>query len=137
MRALRALGVRFSIDDFGAGYSALGYLHQLPVDAIKLDRSFVQSLETSDAARRIVAGLITVARGLGLNVVAEGVETEGQRLVLLSAGCPQMQGYYFARPCLAEDLGEILTMCDMPAALCALASATGDSRHVPHDLALV
>ncbi len=137
MRSLRALGVRFSIDDFGAGYSALGYLHQLPVDAIKLDRSFVQSLETSDAARRIVAGLITVARGLGLNVVAEGVETEGQRLALLSAGCPQMQGYYFARPCLAEDLGEILTRCDMPAALCALAGATGESLRPLHDLALV
>ena len=137
MRALRALGVRFSIDDFGAGYSALGYLHQLPVDAIKLDRSFVQSLETSDAACRIVAGLITVARGLGLNVVAEGVETEGQRLALLSARCPQMQGYYFARPCLAEDLGEILSMNHMPEDLCALAGATGENRHAQHDLALV
>ena len=138
MRALRSLGVRFSIDDFGAGYSALSYLHQLPIDAIKLDRSFVQGLEASDAVRRIVSGLLTVARGLGLNVVAEGVETEGQKAALLGLGCPQMQGYYFARPCPAEQLLELLTRSAtpkpdsidagcMPADLCALAGATGES----------
>ena len=138
MRALRSLGVRFSIDDFGAGYSALSYLHQLPIDAIKLDRSFVQGLEASDAVRRIVSGLLSVARGLGLNVVAEGVETEGQKAALLGLGCPQMQGYYFARPCPAEQLLELLTRSAtpkpdsidagcMPADLCALAGATGES----------
>ena len=138
MRALRAMGVRFSLDDFGAGYSTLSYLHQLPIDAIKLDRSFMQGLETSDAVQRIVAGLLMVARGLGLNVVAEGVETEGQKAALLGLGCPQMQGYYFARPCPADQLQELLARAAhpaqdsmdadcMPADLCALASAAGES----------
>ena len=138
MRALRAMGVRFSLDDFGAGYSTLSYLHQLPIDAIKLDRSFMQGLETSDAVQRIVSGLLMVARGLGLNVVAEGVETEGQKAALLGLGCPQMQGYYFARPCPADQLQELLARAAhpaqdsmdadcMPADLCALASAAGES----------
>jgi EAL domain-containing protein (putative c-di-GMP-specific phosphodiesterase class I) len=104
MQQLRALGIRFSIDDFGTGYSSLSYLHRLPVDAIKLDRSFVQSIDTDPAARRLVRAMINVAEGLGLNVIAEGVETEAQRVELIAAGCPMMQGYLFSRPKPACEL---------------------------------
>lgn len=98
MKSLRAIGVRFSIDDFGVGYSSLSYLHRLQVDAIKLDRSFVQSIDTDDGARRLVTAMIGVAQALGLNIVAEGVETEEQRAAVVAAGCPYMQGFYFSRP---------------------------------------
>lgn len=98
MRDLRSCGIRFSIDDFGTGYSSLSYLYRLPVDAIELDRSFVQAISTDEAARRLVQAMIGVAQDLGLDVIAEGVETEGQRLALIAAGCPVMQGYFFARP---------------------------------------
>jgi len=108
MRYLRGLGIRFSIDDFGTGYSSLSYLHRLQVDAIKLDRSFVQSIDTDDAARRLVQAMIGVAEGLGLSVIAEGVETEEQRQVLIDAGCPTMQGYLFSRPRPAAELEQYL-----------------------------
>jgi diguanylate cyclase (GGDEF)-like protein len=108
LRALRALGIRLSIDDFGTGYSSLSYLHRLPVDAIKLDRSFVQSIDTDDLAQRLVNAMIGVAHGLGLSVVAEGVETEAQRDALLTAGCSLMQGFLFAHPQPAAELEEFL-----------------------------
>ena len=108
MRRLRGAGIRFSIDDFGTGYSSLSYLHRLQVDAIKLDRSFVMSIDTDDAARRLVQAMIAVAEGLGLGVIAEGVETEEQRRVLIAAGCPTMQGFLFSRPLPAEDFEEYL-----------------------------
>ena len=112
LQALRNLGVRLSIDDFGTGYSSLSYLHRLPVDAIKLDRSFVQSIDTDPLAHRLVQAMVGVAHGLGLNVVAEGVETEGQRDALLTAGCSLMQGFLFARPQPAGDLEAFLLPCD-------------------------
>jgi diguanylate cyclase (GGDEF)-like protein len=108
MGCLRELGIRFSIDDFGTGYSSLSYLHRLRVDAIKLDRSFVQSVDTDEAARRLVQAMIGVAEGLGLGVIAEGVETEEQRKALIAAGCPTMQGYLFSRPRAAADLEDYL-----------------------------
>jgi diguanylate cyclase (GGDEF)-like protein len=104
IQALRALGVRFSIDDFGSGYSSLSYLHRLNVDSIKLDRSFIQSIDTDQLARGLVQAMIGVAKSLGLNVVAEGVETESQREVLIAMGCPLMQGFLFARPRPAAEL---------------------------------
>ncbi len=108
MRELRDIGIRFSIDDFGTGYSSLSYLYRLPVDAIKLDRSFVQALSTDQAARRLVQAMIGVAEGLGLAVIAEGVETNDQRLALIAAGCPVMQGYFFARPAPAAEIEHFL-----------------------------
>jgi diguanylate cyclase (GGDEF)-like protein len=108
MRALRSMGIRLSIDDFGTGYSSLSYLHRLQVDTIKLDQSFVQSIDTNHTARRLVQAVIGVAHGLGLNIVAEGVETESQREALIAAGCHTMQGFLFARPRPAADLEEIL-----------------------------
>lgn len=108
MQQLRALGIRFSIDDFGTGYSSLSCLHRLNVDAIKLDRSFVQSIDTDPAARRLVQSMIDVAESLGLSVIAEGVETEAQRTALIAAGCSMMQGFLFAHPQPAAALENYL-----------------------------
>jgi diguanylate cyclase (GGDEF)-like protein len=108
LQALRDLGVRLSIDDFGTGYSSLSYLHRLKVDAIKLDKSFVQSVDSDALAHRLVKAMIGVAQTLGLSVIAEGIETEGQCEALVTAGCPQMQGYLFARPQPACELEDFL-----------------------------
>ena len=108
MRQLRTLGVRLSIDDFGTGYSSLSYLYRLEVDTVKLDKSFIQPMENDKMARWLVHSMIGIAHGLGLGVVAEGVETEGQRAALIEAGCVQMQGYLFARPLAAADLEPLL-----------------------------
>ena len=104
LRALKALGVRLSVDDFGTGYSSLSYLRRLPVDALKIDRSFVDGLgvETEDSA--IVHAIVTLAGSLGLDTVAEGVETRGQQDALIALGCHRAQGYLFSRPISAEAL---------------------------------
>jgi diguanylate cyclase (GGDEF)-like protein len=108
LRALRELGVQLSIDDFGTGYSSLSYLYRLEIDSIKLDRSFVQAIDTDELARRLVQAMMGVAQGLGLSVVAEGVETEGQRTALIAAGCSIMQGFLFSRPQPPSELEEML-----------------------------
>jgi diguanylate cyclase (GGDEF)-like protein len=101
---LARIGVFLSIDDFGTGYSSLSYLRQLPARQLKIDRSFIADLETSDDARAIVSAVIRLAHELGLRVVAEGVETEGQRDILLRLGCDELQGFFFARPMPADTL---------------------------------
>lgn len=98
MQLLRSLGVSVSIDDFGTGFSSLSYLHRLKIDAVKLDRSFVQAIATQRGAQHLVRAMIAVAKGLGVDVIAEGVETDAQRRKLIEAGCPVMQGFLFARP---------------------------------------
>jgi diguanylate cyclase (GGDEF)-like protein len=108
LRVLQAAGVRIAIGEYGASHASLSFLHQFSVNAVKLDSRFVQTLETSATARRTAAGLVSDALGLGLNVVAEGVETEAQRSALVVAGCPQMQGYLFARPRPAGELLDLL-----------------------------
>ena len=95
---LRSTGVRISIDDFGTGYSSLAHLRQLPVDALKIDRSFVRGIETRTDAAAIVATLTEMALGLGLHVVAEGIENEQQLELLRSLRCHAAQGYLFAKP---------------------------------------
>jgi diguanylate cyclase (GGDEF)-like protein len=101
---LRAMGVRCSIDDFGTGYSALTYLAEFPVDAIKIDRSFVMRIDSDLGAASIVAAVIAMAHSLGLEVVAEGVETEKQLLFLKEHGCDQVQGFRFSPAVPADEL---------------------------------
>lgn len=96
--ALRAHGVRVSIDDFGTGYSSLGLLQALPVDSLKIDKSFVDLINTGDEDLPILTSIILMAHSLGLDVTAEGVETAAQATRLISLGCDYLQGYHFARP---------------------------------------
>jgi EAL domain-containing protein (putative c-di-GMP-specific phosphodiesterase class I) len=98
LAALRDLGVHLAIDDFGTGYSSLAYLHSLPVDELKIDRSFVGRLGTDSRDRHLVQAIIGMASALGLTVVAEGVETEDQLLYLDERGCDVAQGYLFSMP---------------------------------------
>lgn len=100
---LRRIGVYLSIDDFGTGYSSLSYLRKLPARQIKIDRSFIQDLETSEDARAVVDAVIKLAHALDLRVVAEGVETEGQREILTQQGCDELQGFLLAKPMPKDD----------------------------------
>ncbi|PRY64550.1 PAS domain S-box-containing protein/diguanylate cyclase (GGDEF)-like protein [Vreelandella songnenensis] len=104
LKALKEQGYSIAIDDFGTGYSSLGYLKRLPVDKIKLDRAFIRELPASHADAAIVKAVLAMARGMGLDVVAEGVETEEQCQFLINAGCSIVQGFYFARPLPAAEL---------------------------------
>lgn len=98
LNTLRRLGVRIAIDDFGTGYSSLSYLHKLPLDTLKIDRSFVMAIHADDSISPVVMAIISVAKGLNLHLVAEGVETETQLRTLAQAGCHTIQGFYFFKP---------------------------------------
>ena len=104
LRAIRALGVRLSIDDFGTGFSSLSHLKLLPVDEMKIDRSFVADLASNKHSQKIVASIIRLAHELQLAVVAAGVEEESALLHLRALGCDLAQGYFFDRPRAAADL---------------------------------
>lgn len=114
MGLLKSLGVRIAMDDFGTGYSSLSYLHQLPIDVLKIDRSFVERLQDADGTRPIVEAIISMARHLGLTVVAEGVETQQQYAILRQAGCDAVQGFLFARPMPPQKAEEYLTAHQAP-----------------------
>ncbi|WP_423598862.1 putative bifunctional diguanylate cyclase/phosphodiesterase [Roseateles sp. MS654] len=104
LQQLHEMGVGVSVDDFGTGYSSLSYLKRLPVTELKLDKSFVRDLEQDADDRALSSAVIGIGRSLGLTVVAEGVETDGQREILLSMGCDAAQGWLFGRPMAAEAL---------------------------------
>jgi predicted signal transduction protein with EAL and GGDEF domain/DNA-binding NarL/FixJ family response regulator len=108
LQALKELGVALSIDDFGTGYSSLAYLKRLPIDILKIDRSFIGELETSCDSAALVGAILTMGQGLRLNVVAEGVETQAQMRRLADQGCRLMQGFLFARPVSAENFAALL-----------------------------
>jgi diguanylate cyclase (GGDEF)-like protein len=108
MQKLKDLGVRIAIDDFGTGYSSLSYLHRLPIDILKIDRSFVEMITEPEGTRPIVDAVISMAQALGLRVVGEGVETLGQMEALRKGGCDMLQGYLFSRPVPAEQALQLL-----------------------------
>lgn len=108
MRHLKQIGVLFSLDDFGTGYSSLQYLKRLPLDQLKIDQSFVRDLVDDASDRAIVRTIITLAESLHLDVIAEGVETEGQRALLLKKGCTQFQGYLFSKPIPIDQFNALL-----------------------------
>lgn len=108
MQALKALGVRFSLDDFGTGYSSLSYLTQLPIDQLKIDQSFVRNLGVKKTDEVIVQTIIGMANNLGMEVIAEGLETEAQRTFLEQHGCLLYQGYLFSKPVLPDAFEQLL-----------------------------
>lgn len=108
LERLRALGSRISLDDFGTGYCGLSYLHLYPIDKVKIDMSFTGLLGKEPRAKALVETIVNLARSLDLDVIAEGVETEGQRQLLIEAGCRRFQGYLTGRPMPADALTEYL-----------------------------
>ncbi|MEP7175064.1 MAG: EAL domain-containing protein [Gemmatimonadales bacterium] len=108
LHALRAMGLHLAVDDFGTGYSSFSYLKHLPLDTLKIDRSFVREIATSPDDAAITTAIIAMAHALGLKVVGEGIETAAQRDVLSAQGCDAMQGYLFSRPVPAADLAPLL-----------------------------
>ncbi|MEV6600759.1 EAL domain-containing protein [Actinoplanes sp. NPDC051346] len=114
LQELRALGVRVAIDDFGTGYSSLSYLRQIPVDVLKIDKSFIDDIIGSEQQRALVDAIVTLARNLDLAVVAEGIEDAEQRAVLAGMGCPYGQGYLFSKPVWASEVPG-LTSAAVPA----------------------
>ena len=108
LQRLNQLGTRLSLDDFGTGYSSLSHLRRLPISALKIDRSFIDGLATEKDDSAIVSGVIGMARGLDLGIVAEGVETPAQAEALRALSCDFVQGYLFARPMPAAAVTELI-----------------------------
>ncbi len=108
LQRLGELGVHISIDDFGTGYSSLSYIRKLPIHTLKIDQSFVSDITVNPDDASIAAAVITMARSLNLNVIAEGVEDEDQAILLDCLNCPEMQGYFFSRPLPAEEFPPLL-----------------------------
>jgi diguanylate cyclase (GGDEF)-like protein len=108
MNALNKIGVQFSLDDFGTGYSSLQYLKRLPLDQIKIDQSFVRDIVFDSSDKAIVCAIIAMTQSLNLSVIAEGVETEEQRQLLLDKGCTHYQGYLFGKPVPIEQFEALL-----------------------------
>lgn len=111
MTAIKARGINFSMDDFGTGYSSLQYLKRLPLDQIKIDQSFVRDIVVNDSDRAIIATIIAMAKALKLSIIAEGVETEAQRQLLLDIGCADYQGYLFSKPVPIEQFDALIKQC--------------------------
>jgi EAL domain-containing protein (putative c-di-GMP-specific phosphodiesterase class I) len=114
LHQLRTLGVRLAIDDFGTGYSSLSYLRQFPVDILKIDRSFINTISERETVPAIVRGLLDLARTLGLETIAEGIETDAQLGQLRDQHCDLGQGYLFARPLPLEQAEALLDPIPAP-----------------------
>jgi len=105
---LRTLGIKVSVDDFGTGYSSLSYLKELPIDTLKIDRSFVENMENSTEQQAIVKAIIVLGDSLNLQIVAEGVENDAQLGMLKALGCNLIQGYHVSKPITAEGMAALL-----------------------------
>lgn len=114
METLAASGFRFALDDFGTGFSSLSYLRQLPLEQIKIDRSFVKAVLGGEKGRVIARNIIRMGRELQLQVLAEGIEEEAQWLIMKTLGCDAFQGYYFARPLSAPDFEKMFSSGEQP-----------------------
>jgi len=108
LAAVRELGVLLSLDDFGSGYSSLGYLNRLPFDQLKIDRSFVSDIDTDLRKQKVLGGILELGRGLGFNIVVEGAETSEEVAVIRNMGCDAIQGFYFSRPAPALLVPEVV-----------------------------
>ena len=131
LRGLRSLGVKLALDDFGTGYSSLSYLRQLPLDTIKIDRSFVSAIGTDRESTPIVQAVIALAHGLEINVVAEGIETEGQLAALRDLACDRAQGYLFSRPLPGAQLEALLAASPGSRAVLAAPGAPAGPQDPP------
>jgi EAL domain-containing protein (putative c-di-GMP-specific phosphodiesterase class I) len=109
LERLCSTGLGFSLDDFGTGYSSLGYLSRFPVQTLKVDKSFVDELGHDEKQTRITSAIVSLAHTLGMEVVAEGIETEIQRERLLALGCEYGQGYLFSKPLHGDKVEEFLS----------------------------
>jgi EAL domain-containing protein (putative c-di-GMP-specific phosphodiesterase class I) len=110
LKKLRSLGIKLSIDDFGTGYSSLSYLHRFPIDTLKVDRSFIVNMSEDSENVEIVRTIVSLAQNLGMNVIAEGVETAEQLAALRKLGCEYGQGYLFSKPVDAKASENLI--CD-------------------------
>ena len=108
LRELTKMGIKIAIDDFGTGYSSLSYLQQFPISTLKIDKSFISSIDVNESATSIVDAIVAMAKGLKLNLIAEGVETDLQLKYLKQLGCESIQGYLFGKAEGAERTREIL-----------------------------
>jgi polar amino acid transport system substrate-binding protein len=108
LKEFKRMGVRISIDDFGTGYSSLSHLKHFPIDTLKIDRSFVKDLAVEAKEESIVSAIIILAHSLGMDVVAEGVETEAELQILRKHCCDKMQGFYFSRPLPVDEFEQLL-----------------------------
>jgi len=112
LKSLQNLGVTVALDDFGTGYSSLSYLQDLPLDVLKIDRAFVARLSDENSHYSLVNTIMLLASGLGLETVAEGVETSEQLDKIVELGCDLIQGYYYSKPCSPEELENTLKMIE-------------------------
>ncbi|WP_298616936.1 EAL domain-containing protein, partial [uncultured Thermosynechococcus sp.] len=114
LQEIRAMGIGLYMDDFGTGYSSLSYLHRFPVDTLKIDRTFISTLNREQPSATIVHTILMLAHSLRLKVVAEGIETREQYQILQALGCNYGQGYFFARPLSAEQVTQLFASQSLP-----------------------
>ena len=105
---LKNMGIQIAIDDFGTGYSSLSYLHRFPANLLKIDKSFIDKMNTSDSSRQYVASIISIGHVMGFDVISEGVEEQSQLDTLKAIGCDYVQGFVWGRPLSAEEAEKLV-----------------------------
>jgi len=108
LKNIREEGIKISLDDFGTGYSSLSLLKKLPIDELKIDKSFVDDIEDDINSKKMINGIILIAKQLEMTILAEGIEKEEQKNILTKYGCNMFQGYYFSKPLSKEDLSDFI-----------------------------